>query len=58
MTRAKKKLFLLNSRRRSAGVTFLRKSFQLKKSPFVEAIPSDHVDVKTVYPKKKAKGSA
>ncbi len=53
MTRAKRTLYLLSSRKRSAGITFKQQSYQLSPSPFADAIPADHIDVKRIYPKKK-----
>jgi superfamily I DNA/RNA helicase len=53
MTRAKKELYLLSARKRPAHTTFQKKSFQIRKSPFIDAIPTEHIDVKTVYRRKK-----
>jgi len=52
MTRAKKELYLLSSRRRPASITFHPASFQLAKSRFVDAIPREHIDIKWIERKK------
>ncbi|MEO0129702.1 MAG: ATP-dependent helicase [candidate division WOR-3 bacterium] len=43
MTRAKRELYLFHARKRSAGITFLKKSYQLKQSPFIDVIPNDYI---------------
>ncbi|MFC1481991.1 ATP-dependent helicase [Candidatus Neomarinimicrobiota bacterium] len=44
MTRAKKRLIILNARTRSGSITLGRRSYQLKPSPFVERIDNNHID--------------
>ena len=53
MTRARKKLYLFSSRKRSAAITFKKESFQLRPSQFMDAVPKEHMEVKTIYPRKK-----
>ena len=53
MTRPKKELYLFSARSRPANVTFLGASYQLKRSPFIDAIPAERIVMKAVYPKKK-----
>ena len=55
MSRAKRKLYLLNCRKRSGNVTLGRDSFNLQRSRFVEAIPSEHLDARYVAARKKAR---
>jgi DNA helicase II / ATP-dependent DNA helicase PcrA len=57
MTRAKKELHLLSARRRPGSITFSDASYQLKPSPFIDAIPSDRLEVHPIYPKKKKQKS-
>ncbi len=45
MTRAIKELYLFSARTRSGATTF-GKSYQLKKSPFIDKIPKKHIDSK------------
>lgn len=45
MTRAKKELHLFSARTRSTKVTYKKVSYQLKKSPFIDAIPNDHLEM-------------
>ena len=52
MTRAKKGLYLLSARKRPADITFRKQSYQLRKSPFMDAIPAEHIEIREVYPKK------
>lgn len=52
MTRAKKKLFLFNARKRSGGITFQKQSYQLKRSQFIDAIPQEHIEITQVYAKR------
>ena len=40
MTRAKTELHLFHARKRSARVTYMQQSFQLKRSRFLSAIPN------------------
>jgi superfamily I DNA/RNA helicase len=56
MTRAKKELHLFSARLRPASITFHKDSYQLQRSPFINAIPSERLEVKPIYPKKKRKG--
>lgn len=44
MTRAKKELYLFNARTRPANITFMKKSYQLKPSPFIDTIPAQHIE--------------
>lgn len=53
MTRAKKELFLLSTRIRSAKITFKPESFQLKRSPFIDVIPNEHLEIRYIKPSKK-----
>lgn len=57
MTRAKKELFLFSARRRSGSVTFAKKSYQLKRSPFIDEIPKDHIEYRSIYPRKRSKAA-
>jgi superfamily I DNA/RNA helicase len=57
MTRARKELHLFSARRRPGSITFHEASYQLQKSPFVDAIPEEHMERKIIYPKKKGKGT-
>ena len=52
MTRAKKELYLFSARRRPANITFLKESYQLQKSSFIDVIPDEHI-VKKYLKKKK-----
>ena len=53
MTRAKKELYLFNARTRPASITFKKASYQLQKSPFIDAIPADRIETKWINTKKK-----
>lgn len=53
MTRAKRKLHLFSSRKRSAAITFKPNSFQMVPSKFVKTIPAAHLESKPIYAKKK-----
>jgi len=53
MTRAKKELYLFNARTRPASITFKQASYQLQKSPFIDVIPKDRIEMKWIKPKKK-----
>jgi DNA helicase II / ATP-dependent DNA helicase PcrA len=53
MTRAKKKLFLFSARSRPGSITFKGASYQLKRSPFIDAIPKERIEIRPIYPKKK-----
>jgi ATP-dependent DNA helicase UvrD/PcrA len=53
MTRAKKELHLFSARRRPGYITFKDATYRLKSSSFIDAIPSEHLEVKRIYPKKK-----
>ena len=53
MTRAKRKLHIFSSRLRPASITFKPNSFQMTPSQFVDTIPGDHIEKKSIYPKKK-----
>lgn len=53
MTRAKKKLILLNARRRDGTITMGGRSFQLKPSEFIGSIDDSHIDFKYIQAKKK-----
>ncbi len=44
MTRAKRELYLFHARKRAANITYLKKSYQLKPSPFVEVIPEEYIE--------------
>ena len=55
MTRAKKELHLFSSRSRPGSITFQGASYQLQRSPFIDAIPANHLEVKPIYAKKKTK---
>jgi len=55
MTRAKKELYLFSARLRPGSITFKGTSYQLQRSPFIDAIPTDRIEVKPIYPKKKRK---
>jgi len=57
MTRALKELHLFSARRRPGSITFHKKSYQLRRSQFIDAIPADHMDKKEIYPKKRKKNS-
>ena len=48
MTRAKKELHLFSARRRSGSVTYKKESYQIKKSPYIKAIPKDHIEAKYI----------
>jgi len=48
MTRAKKELHLFSARRRLGSVTFQKDSYQIKKSPYISAIPNKHVEMKYI----------
>ena len=50
MTRAKRSYTLFSARRRPGKITFHDESVPLQRSPFIAAIPSDHM--KTVYKNK------
>jgi DNA helicase-2/ATP-dependent DNA helicase PcrA len=52
MTRAKCELHLFSARKRSAHITFKPESYQLKRSPFIDVIPKEHIEMKQIYPKK------
>ena len=51
MTRAKKELHLFSARKRLGSVTFKKGSFQMKRSPFIQAIPKKHIEEKYVRAK-------
>jgi len=53
MTRAKRELHLFSARRRPASITFHDASYQLQKSPFIDAIPADRIEIKPIYPSKR-----
>lgn len=53
MTRAKRKLHLFSSRKRSAAITFKEGSYQMGPSIFVKTIPTAHLESKPIYPEKK-----
>lgn len=53
MTRAQKELHLFSARSRSSQITFLKKSYQLQRSPFIDAIPANRIEMKVAYPKTK-----
>lgn len=55
MTRAKKELYLFSARLRPGSITFKGASYQLQRSPFIDAIPTDRIEVRLIYPKKKRK---
>ena len=55
MTRARKELHLFSARSRPGSITFQDASYQLQRSPFIDAIPPDRVEVKPIYAKKKTK---
>ena len=55
MTRAKKELYLFNARTRSGKTTFDNSSYQLKRSPFINVIPSEHIEIIPIYLRKKKK---
>jgi len=55
MTRAKCELHLFSARKRSAHITFKQESYQLKRSPFIDAIAKEHIEISQLYPKKKSK---
>lgn len=55
MTRAKKELHLFSARLRPGSITFHGASYQLQRSPFIDAIPIDRIEVKTIYENKKKK---
>lgn len=57
MTRAKKELYLFNARTRPGSITFHEASYQLQKSPFIDAIPGDHLEITSIYVTKKKKGT-
>lgn len=44
MTRAKRELHLFHSRKRTASITYLRKSYQLKPSRFIQVIPDQYIE--------------
>ena len=47
MTRAKKELYLFSSRTRSAKYTY-NKAYQLKKSPFINSISKEHIEMRYI----------
>lgn len=49
MTRAMKELHLFSARTRSGETTYQEKSYQLEKSPFIDAIPKEHIEMNTIY---------
>jgi superfamily I DNA/RNA helicase len=51
MTRAKKELHLFSARKRPADITFKKASYQLKRSSFIDAIPTEHIEEKFIRPK-------
>jgi superfamily I DNA/RNA helicase len=53
MTRARKELHLFSARRRPANITFQAQSYQLKSSPFIDAIPAAHILKKYLQSTKK-----
>jgi superfamily I DNA/RNA helicase len=53
MTRAKKRLIVLNARTRSGSITMGKKSYQLNPSPFIDAIDSAHIEKQYFKTKKK-----
>lgn len=57
MTRAKKELHLFSARLRPASITFHDASYQLQRSPFIDAIPADRIETIPVYASKKKKKS-
>jgi superfamily I DNA/RNA helicase len=52
VTRARRKVFLFNARKRSARVTFQEQSYRLRRSRFIDAISQEHIDQVYVKPKK------
>ena len=54
MTRAKKELYLFSARKRSSKITY-NKSFQIKKSQFIDSIGNDHIEKESIYFKNKRK---
>jgi len=57
MTRAKRELHLFSARSRPGNITFEGASYQLQRSPFIDAIPADRIEIRTIYPKKTKKRS-
>jgi len=57
MTRAEKELHLFSARSRPGSITFLGASYQLERSPFIDAIPEQHIESKVIYPRKKRKST-
>jgi len=55
MTRAKKELHLFSARLRPGSITFKGASYQLQRSPFIDAISTDRIEVRPIYAKKKRK---
>jgi DNA helicase-2/ATP-dependent DNA helicase PcrA len=49
MTRAKKELHLFSTRTRPGKITYKKESYQLKKSPFIDAIPKEYIETNTIY---------
>lgn len=54
MTRAKKELYLFSARKRSSKITY-NKSFQIKKSQFIDSIDNNHIEKESIYIKNKRK---
>lgn len=52
-TRARRELHLFSARKRAASTTFLKESYQLNPSRFVEAIPDDCKEVLRVYARRR-----
>ena len=48
MTRARKELYLFSTRKRSGAITLKKESYQLKPSPFIGVIPSEHIETRYV----------
>ena len=57
MTRAKKELHLFSARSRPASITFHDASYQLQRSPFIDVIPAERIEVKPIYAKKTKKST-
>ena len=55
MTRAKKELYLFSARTRPTNITYNKCSYQLKRSPFIDSIPEEHIEKKIIYKKRKQK---
>jgi len=53
MTRAKKELYLFSARRRPGNITFQSASYQLQRSPFIDAIPTDRIEKRYIKKAKK-----